>query len=250
MIDIMAKYRWKVWLLSNKLTDDPNDYVAELDTAGATRTQQHIIDRIMAQGSEVTPQTIKAILDRTNAVKRDFFLEGYSVNDGFSLVTPRVTGSWTGIETFKEGKHKRTADQIFTAYVRNELTDVEVEVLGVRDSGARIMLVTDVATGHTDEMTLGDDLLIVGEKIKIVGLPQPDGSTEPGIGVFYENIDTHSVSPAERLSENMPSKVVARVPATLPPGSYRILIVTRYSNGATLLTVPRTIVYGTILKTV
>jgi hypothetical protein len=33
----MAKYRWKVWLHSNKLTDNPNNYVAELDSAGATR---------------------------------------------------------------------------------------------------------------------------------------------------------------------------------------------------------------------
>jgi hypothetical protein len=245
----MAKYRWNVWLHSNKLTDNPNDYVAELDTAGATRTQQHIIDRIMAEGSEVKPETIKAIMDRVNAVKREFFLQGNSVNDGFMHVTPRVTGSWTGNETFNEGKHKRTADATLTAYVKAELKDVAVDVLGVRDSGARVMLVTDIATQQTDGfITLGDDILIVGEKIKVIGLPQPDGSTENGIGVFFRNIDTDTVTPAGRLSENQPSKVIARVPATLPAGNYQLTVVTRFSAGATPLASQRTITYDSLLN--
>jgi len=244
----MAKHRWKVWLYLNHLTDNPNDYVAELDTAGATRTQQDIIDRIKEEGSEVTPETIKAILDRANGVKRNFFLDGYSVNDGFTLLTPRVTGAWTGIETFREGKHKRTADQIFTAYVRNELDSIEVEVLGVRDSGARIMLVTDIATQSTSSFTLGDDILIVGDKIKLVGLPQPDGSLEPGLGVYFKNLDTQSLYLSGRLSENMPSKVIARVPASLPPGTYQVVIITRYSQGQHLLHEPRTLVFDQTFK--
>jgi hypothetical protein len=86
----MAKFNWKVWLRPNKLTPNPTDFVAEVDTAGDTRRQQDIIDRIIAEGSEVKPETIKAILDRANAVKRDFILAGYGVFDDFIHLTPRV----------------------------------------------------------------------------------------------------------------------------------------------------------------
>jgi hypothetical protein len=57
----MAKFLWKVWLRLNKLTDKPNDYIASVDTAGTTRTQQDIINRMIAGGSEYQPESIKAL---------------------------------------------------------------------------------------------------------------------------------------------------------------------------------------------
>ncbi|MDR1119363.1 MAG: DUF4469 domain-containing protein [Dysgonamonadaceae bacterium] len=240
----MAKFLWKVWLRLNKLTPNPTDYVAEVDTAGHTRRQQDIIERIAAEGSEVKSETIKAILDRANAVKREFLLEGYSVYDDFIHLTPRITGSWTGKETYTEGKHKATVDATLSKAMHEDLKTLGVEVLGVAESGARIMLVTDVATGKTDgTITPGDDIVIAGDKIKVVGLPQPNGSTETGINVFFVSA-AGVATPATRISENMPSKVVARVPAALAKNaSYTLRIVTRFTAGVTLLKMPRVIEY-------
>jgi hypothetical protein len=240
----MAKYLWKVWLRLNKLTPNPKDYVAEVDTAGRTRTQQDIIDHIMEGGSEVKPETIKSILDRANGAKRFFILHGYRFFDDFMHVSPRVDGAWEGTESFTKGKHKVTVDTALSKAMREELEDVGVEVLGVADSGARIMLVTDVATQKTDgTVTPGDDIVIAGDKIKLVGLPQPDGSMEPGIGVFFVTSGGDPL-PAERVSENQPSKLVARTPANLMPSTtgYTLRIVTRYA-GTTILKTPRVIEY-------
>ncbi|MDR1603124.1 MAG: DUF4469 domain-containing protein [Tannerella sp.] len=240
----MAKFEWKVWLRPNVLTGDPTDYVAEVDTAGHTRQQADIIERMVAEGSEIKSETIKAILDRTNAIKRDFILRGYGVNDDFIHLTPRVPGSWTGTETYTEGKHRATVDAVLSRDMHEELKQVGVRVLGVADSGARIMLVTDVATGKTDgTLTLGDDIVIAGDKVKIVGLPQPDGSMEPGINVYFVTPDGVAATQAARISENMPSKVVARVPATLAEGIYTLRIVTRFAGGKILKT-PRVIEYA------
>jgi hypothetical protein len=239
----MAKFVWKVWLRNNKLTPNPTDYVAEVDTAGATRLQQDIIDHIVSEGSEVKAETIQAILERANNAKRYFVLRGYSVFDGIVHVTPRVTGSWEGKETFTEGKHKVTVDASLAKSLQEELKQVGVEVLGVADSGARILLVTDVATGNTDGvLTPGDDVVIAGNKIKVAGQPQPDGSPEPGIGVFFVS-ERGDVVPAARISENKPTRVVARVPGDIAPGDYTLRIVTRYTGGATLLKAPRLIDY-------
>jgi hypothetical protein len=241
----MAKFLWKVWLRPNRLTQNPSDYVAEVDTAGTTRRQSDIIDRIAAEGSEVKPETVKAVLDRANAVKQEFLLQGYSVFDDFIHLTPRVTGSWMGTEHFTDGHHKVTVDAVASKALHEQFKQVGVEVLGVADSKARIMLVTDVATQQIDgTVTCGDDIVIAGQKIKLAGLPQPDGSLEPGINVFFVAADGVTVTPAVRVSENNPARIVARVPADLTAGqNYRLRIVTRYSTGFTLLKEPRTIEY-------
>jgi hypothetical protein len=242
----MAKLNWKVRLILNKLTDNPNDYVASVDTAGTTRKQQDIIDRMVNDGTEIQPEIIKAVLDRTNRIKAEFLLAGYGVSDVLAHFAPRVTGAWEGKETFTRGKHKATVDVTLSKGFHEELQRVGVEVLGVKESGVRIMLVTDVATGKTDgSITAGDDILIVGDKIKVTGLPQPDGSLETGIGVFFL-VDGAPV-PAERISENTPGRIVARVPASLASESFFDLrIVTRYS-GNPLLKTPRIIDYDLTL---
>jgi hypothetical protein len=243
----MAKFLWKVWLRPNKLTPNPSDYVAEVDTAGRTRTLQDIIDRIVAEGSEIKPETIKAILDRANIVKRDYVLEGYGVFDGFIHLTPRIDGAWNGRETFTAGRHRTTVDAVLSKAMHEDLKQVGVEVLGVADSGARIMQVTDVATQKTDgTITPGDDILIDGDKIKLLGLPQPDGSMESGIGVFFLAIVGGGPQEAIRVSENRPSHLQARVPA-LTKGTYTLRIVTRFTSGTTLLKEPRTIDYELLL---
>jgi hypothetical protein len=239
----MSKYQWKVWLRNNKLTDNPSDYIAEVDVAGNTRRQQDIIDRVVAEGSEVSAATIKAVIDRVNAVKQDFILSGYSVFDDFIHLTPRVTGSWEGTEKFTDGKHRITVDAVLSKEMHAELKEVGVHVLGIADSGVRIMLVTDVATGKTDgNVTPGDDIVIAGDKIKIAGLPQPDGSLEPGINAYFVATNGEA-APALRISENRPSRIVARVPA-LDEGNYTLRIVTRYTRGSALLKEPRTVEYS------
>jgi hypothetical protein len=246
----MNKFLWKVWLRPNKLTPNPSDYVAEVDTAGQTRRQQDIINRIIDEGSEVKPETIKAILDRANAVKRDFILNGYSVFDDFIHLSPRVTGAWTGKESFTEGQHRLTVDAVLSRAMHDDLKHVGVHVLGIAEPGAHILLVTDMASRKTDgTITPGDDIRIDGDKIRVIGLPQPDGSLEPGINVYFVTPDGVSATQAARITDNMPSHVLARVPADLPPGDYRLRIVTRFTAGATLLKNPRVIEYDTLLKT-
>jgi hypothetical protein len=241
----LAKYLREVWLRPNKLTQNPSDYVAEVDTAGTTRRQSDIIERIAYEGSEIKSETVKAVLDRANAVKQEFLLQGYSVFDDFIHLTPRVTGSWVGVEHFSEGHHKVTVDAVASKMLHEQFKQVGVEVLGVADAKSRIMLVTDVATQKTDgTITQGDDIIIAGNKIKLAGLPQPDGSFEPGINVFFVAADGITVIPAVRVSENMPSRIIARVPTDLTAGQdYLLRIVTRYSSSSSLLKEPRVIEY-------
>jgi hypothetical protein len=150
-----------------------------------------------------------------------------------------VLGNWIGgIGPFDETKHKITVDATITAEMRSDLESVGVEVLGIRDSGAYIGLVTDVTTGKTNgEVTSGGQIIISGEKIKIE--PYTSDAT---CGVFIETATTADL--LYPLAVNNPKEIIALLPQ-LPKGTYHLYIKTRYSNSSTLLKEAREIDYTT-----
>jgi hypothetical protein len=230
---------WKVWLRLNLLTKDvKNDYVAEVSTTGKTLRNEDIAQIIKDEGSELQYETLLDILNHSDRLRRDRIQQGYSVQTGVCHITPRVAGNWLGSsEPFDPRKHKITCDLTAPAELRKALEEVGVEVLGVKESGARIGLVTDVTTGKIDgTLTPDGDLIIEGEKIRI----DPVGGE--GLGVFFVDANGGETPVTHPLTQNDPKKVVCRVPA-LGAGSYTLKIVTRFSQSTTLLKQPRTIMY-------
>jgi hypothetical protein len=125
--------------------------------------------------------------------------------------------------------------------MRAALKEVGVEVLGVKDGGAYIGLVTDTATGLADgTITPGDDILVEGDKLKVV----PDG--DDGVGVFFVDAAGTAIPVTRRLTQNGPKKLIVRVPA-LAPGQYTLRIATRFSSSNTFLTEPRIIEYDKLI---
>jgi hypothetical protein len=238
----MKKYYWKVWLRPNFLTKEvDNDYVAEVSTVGKTLRNTDIARLVIESGSELQYETLLDILERADRIRREKLQEGYCVQTGVCHLTPRVPGSWIGATSaYDPQKHKLTLDIIPTAEMRTALADVGVEVLGVREGGAYIGLVTDVTTGQTDgTLTQGGQIIIAGEKIKV-----EQAADDIGIGVFIT--DGKADYPVEPLAVNHPKEIIAVAPS-LPAGTYSLYIVTRYAGGKTLLKEPRRIVYATPL---
>jgi hypothetical protein len=233
------KSYWKVWLRPNLLTKDvDNDYTAEVSTVGNTKHNEDIAQAIIDEGSEIKFDTLLSILNQRDRIERNMLQQGNSVQAGNVKLSPRVSGNWIGANAkYEPAAHKITLDAIITNDMRTALQDVGVEVLGVKNSGAYIGLVTDTATGLTDgTITPNEDILIEGEKLRIA----PDG--EAGLGIFFVNAQGESTQVARRLTQNDPKKILARVPA-LAAGEYTLRIITRYSNSNTQLNEARTIEY-------
>ena len=235
---------WKVWLKPNLLTKDiDNDYIAEVSTSKQTLRNEDIAQRIVDEGSEIKYDTLLSIINQHDRIIREAVCDGYSVLTGVGQYSPRVTGSWLGKSAnFDPSVNKLTLDMVLSKEMRDALATVGVEVLGVKEGGgAAIGLVTDTLTEATDgTITPGEDILIEGTKIKIAGDPDL-------CGVYFIPRDApeETIYKVERrLTQNDPSRIIARVPATLQPGAYTLRIVTQYTNsGSTLLKEPRTIEY-------
>ncbi|MDR1644734.1 MAG: DUF4469 domain-containing protein [Tannerellaceae bacterium] len=239
----MKRFYWKAWLRQNFLTKDvDNDYVAEVSTVGRTLRNSDIAQEVVKEGSEVKYETVFDIVERTDRIRREKLQEGCSVQTGICHLSPRITGNWIGASTaFDPEKHKSTLDITPTAEMRSALAEVGVEVLGIREGGAYIGLVTDVTTGLVDgTITPNGQILIAGEKIKV----EPSTGAG-GVGVFVtDGKDTHQIGP---LAVNHPKEIISVVPP-LSKGTYQLYILTRYTSGGdSLLNEPRRIEYATPL---
>jgi hypothetical protein len=235
---------WKVWLKRNLLTKDvENDFIAEVSTAGNTLRNEDLAARIVAARSELRLETIVSILAMRDEIARDALLQGTAVQDGCVRMSPRVSGNWIGAShAFDPKTHKIGLDISPTAEMRSALETVGVEVLGEKDAGAFIGLVTDINTGKTDgTITPGEDIIVTGDRIKIA----PEG--EEGLGVFFVDADGAGHPLGRKITENLPKKLVFRVPS-LAAGEYTLKVVTRYTHSARLLNEPRDIVYEFPLK--
>jgi hypothetical protein len=239
------KFTWKVWLRLNLLTKDvENDYVAEVSTTGKTLRNEEIAQIIKDEGSELQYETLLDVLNHSDRLRRERIQQGYSVQTGVCHISPRVAGNWIGAsEHFNPEMHKVTCDLTASAELRRALEEVSVEVLGVRDNGARIGLVTDVSTGKTDgTITRNGNLIIEGEKIKIA----PDG--EEGLGVFFADAGGTLIPVMQRLTQNDPKKIICSVPDLSVGAVYTLQIVTRFTSGNNLIKEPRNILYELPLK--
>ncbi|MDR2765059.1 MAG: DUF4469 domain-containing protein [Tannerella sp.] len=239
----MKKYYWKTWLRPNYLTKATNDYVAEVATTGRTLHNQDIARQYVEMGSELQYETVLDVLNRADRLRREKLQEGYCVQTGVCHHAPQIVGSWIGATASHDPElHRLTLSSVPTAEMRTALGEVGVEVLGIREGGAYISLVTDVTTGLTDgTLTPGGQIIIAGDRIKIEPV-----KGEAGIGVFLTDgvSDDYPVTP---LAINHPKEIIALVPANLPTGTYTLFAVTRYSNGDRLLKDPRRITYTTPL---
>ena len=235
------KYIWKLWLRLNLLTMG-KDYTASVSTLGKKALRNSDIARIIKDaGSELKYETIVYILEQNDRIIREQVQQGHSVLTGSAQFTPRVQGAWASANAkFNPEVHRIGLHIIPSAEMRAAFKEISVEVLGVKDGGAFIGLVTDTTTGLADgTMTSGDDILIEGEKIKLA----PDNDGDGRLGVFFINCDDETLTPVtRRLTQNDPKKLIVRVPE-LPAGQYILRIVTRYSQGSTLLKEPRVIEY-------
>jgi hypothetical protein len=244
------RHWWKILLELNRLTGRSGDYIARVVGNGATEQESELVLEIMGEGSDIHEETIRAVLDREAKVKRRALLSGRSIRDALFHYVPRVLGNWRGNQSFTAGEHKVTIGVSATKEFRAELSSVGVEVIGIKGEIAYITRVIDDATElDNNTITVDEDIIMEGEKIKVQGEPQPDGGLETGMGVFFTPVAGGQEIPSPRIRNNTPTSVRARVPDTLlKEREYRLKIVTRYA-GSALLNEPRTITYAEPLTT-
>ena len=233
------KFVWEVYLRPNTLTkDNDRDCIADVHAHVQTQRNEDIADIITKERSEFRKETILSILGLRDKAVKDLIQAGNSFMDGLVQISPRVSGVWqTENAAYDEKIHKRTVDLIPTADLRTVLDAITVKVLGAKEASARITAITDTATGLNDgTLTIGDDIIIEGDKLKV---DEKDAEQ----GVFFKTADGTEYKTARRLSVNLPSQIIARVPKEVPEGKVTVIVRTKYTGGAIKLKEVREIIF-------
>lgn len=238
MADYEKEHYWEFTLRDNPLTkDNTEDCIAEVKSGPKTLRKEDIAKEIKRTGSELKMATLISVTTQSNEIILEALLNGESVITDLCQFIPRITGPFENEDAqFDPNIHRLTFDIIPTKWVRESLKNVKVINLGAKAAVGRIGLVTDTVTGlFNGTITANDDILITGDNIKIAG-------DDAVAGVFFVAEDGTATKVTRRLTQNDPSKVLARVP-TLADGSYTLRIVTSYSGSGKGLKNPRTIEY-------
>ena len=242
MEDYNKEYYWEFYLRDNPLTkDNTKDCIAEVKTGPKTLTKEDTAREIKRTGSELKLPTILSVTSQDSDIILEALLNGDSVTTDLCQFSPRILGAFENSDAqFDPAIHKLTFDIVPTKKLRDALKNVKVINMGTKADVARIRLVTDTLTGLFDgSITASEDIMITGNNIKITG-------DEAVVGVFFVAGDGTTTKVTRRLTQNDPSKVIARVPA-LADGSYTLRIVTQFSQSSTTLKEARTLEYPTKL---
>lgn len=233
---------WEFTLRDNPLTkDNDKDCVAEVKSGPKTLHSEDIAKEIKRTGSEFKYETILSIVSQSNGIIADYLMDGQSVMTDLCMFSPRIMGAFPNAKAdFDANINKLTFDIVLSKEMRERLKKVKTINRGMKADVAQIDLVTDTATGLTNgKITPNDDILIEGSRIKVAG-------DESVVGVFFVAEDGTITKVARRLTQNDPSRVLARVPA-LADGKYTLQIVTQFSQNNFLLKDARTLVYDSLL---
>ena len=232
-----VRHKIRAYLYDNLLTqDNPNDFIARVSSERSLNTKEVCTSAVARGGSDVSASSMEHSVELFFKEMAYQLCDGFSVNTGYFTATPLIKGIFDSAnESFNTQKHSILFQFNQGDKLRAEIPNIEVDILGVAESGAAILQVKDVKTGTVNDLiTPGRNLKIAGYKIKVTG----DNASN---GIFFVNTvtDARVAVPADDIVTNNPSELIIVIP-NLPAGTYTLEVVTQFTGGSITLNMPRT----------
>ena len=237
------KHKIRAYLYENYLTDDPNDYIARVNSEKTIGIDEICQSAVARGGADISAKAMKHAVGLFLDEMDYRVLDGYAVNVGGYFT---AVASIQGVFNSPKEKFNREKHRIYIQFLQGEITrrglaEVVVEIMGVAMSGGYIAQVIDIRSGSVNELlTPGRNLRILGNKIKVAG-------DDYVLGVYFVNMSDNSRTRVDEMDivTNNPSEVLIIIP-DLPAGNYQLEIMTKFAPNKPLNTA-NTIVFDKIL---
>jgi len=237
-------HKIKVNLYDNFLTENPNDFSARV-ISERTLNVKEICKTAVNRGG--APSTAEAMEHNVTLFLKEMayqLMDGYAVNTGYFTANAQVRGVFDSkTETFNHNKHSILFRFNQGALMRREIPAIQVQVMGVGETGILISHIVDKKTGSVNDLiTPGGVIKIRGGRLKIAG-------DNINVGVFFKDEEENYYKVEERdLVVNNPSELMIQTPKELIPRGYQLIITTQFGgNSKQLLKEPRTTTFDKIL---
>ena len=234
-----TRHTIKAYLYDNLLTPDPNDFVARVSSERSLSVADICHSAATRGGADVSDAAMSHAVELFLKEMAYRLCDGFAVNTGYFTAVPVVRGVFLNPnETFDPQRHTLQFQFTQGELMRREIEDVEVEIMGVAESGLYIGQVEDMKSRTVNEvLTPGFNLRVTGTKLRVVG-------DKPGVGIFFRETATNTATKVDEgdIVINNPSELMIIIPA-LPAGTYQLEVTTQYSMGKQWLKEPRTSVF-------
>ncbi len=216
----MIKYHLK----ENLLTERPDDYTAQVLTAG-TCDKDALVERILQRGTLLTKTDILAVLNAIEETVVEVIKEGNTVaiplfQTGFS-----ISGVFEGaMDSYDPARHKLNITINKGTLLRDAQSQVKLEKTTTTASTFAITEVRDTVSGTVNTTLTPNGIMeIYGSNIKVIG-------DNPACGIYLVAADG-SETKVSVIAQNNPSNLMCLLPA-LAAGTYQVKVVTQYGSGA------------------
>lgn len=221
-------HRVKANLYDNPLTVDTDDFVARVISERTLGVADIANSAVSRGGASVSATDMEHNVNLFFKEMAYQLCDGYSVNTGYFSATPLIKGVFNSPdESFDPSKHSVIFQFTQGETMRKELANIEVQIMGVAESGITITQVTDVKSGSVNNViTPNRNLKIKGNKLKLVG-------DSEGVGVYFTHADTGVATKvdASDIVTNNPSELIVVVPA-LATGTYKVQVMSQFSGSS------------------
>ncbi|SDI02564.1 protein of unknown function [Chryseobacterium taeanense] len=229
-------HRIKAYLYDNTLTkDNPNDFTARTVSERSLNVQQICQAAVSRGGADISASSMEHATELFLKEMAYQLCDGFSVNTGYFTASTTIRGVFDSpSETFNKDKHSIIFQFNQGEKLRAEIPNIEVNILGVAESSAVILQVTDVKSGSVNDLlTPGRNLKIVGSKIKVTG-------DDSSVGIYFVDATTQARTKVDSsdIVTNNPSEIILVIPE-LAAGTYNLEIVTQFTDSS-MLKQPRT----------
>lgn len=217
----------EIYLYENHLTPITTDYMGMVEMERTLGLADVCNSAVLRGGANISAEAIRSGSEIMLKEMAFLLCDGFAINFGYFSISLKIRGVFDSpTDTYDPARHSLHFQITPGIFLRNELQYVRVKTMGVKRDAIYIALVTNSLTGLTDGMiTPNEDIIIQGNRVRIA----PNDGSDPDVGIFFVASDGTATPVTRRLTQNDPSKVIARVPV-LPPGSYTLRIVTKASQ--------------------
>lgn len=201
----------------NKLTGNPNDYMAIINFTGSI-DEEALIEQMMRQGSTITRADTKAVLDNYHTAIIYYVLDGFKVTTQTANYGASIKGIFIGPhDTFSSDRHHLEPQVSAGAELRREVHRngrAAKQEGGINEPHLGVYI--DVNSGSRDS------LITPGGLGRITGYRLKFDPNDPEQGIFFITDGTRTR--VEVVGKNKPGELMFLVPASLDPGSYTLLV--------------------------
>ncbi len=234
-----TRHTIKAYLYDNLLTPDPNDFTARVSSERSLSVADICHSAATRGGADIGEAAMSHAVELFLGEMAYRLCDGFAVNTGYFTAMPVIRGVFLNPnETFDPERHTLQFQFTQGERMRREIESVEVQIMGVAETGLYIGQVEDMKSRTVnDRLTPRFNLRVTGTKLRVVG-------DKPGVGIFFRETATNTATKVDEgdIVINNPSELMIIIPA-LPVGTYQLEVTTQFSVGNRLLKEARTAVF-------